>query len=119
MTFAPKKQFQSDANATTADVPRRAFVRRALAGYKATRAKTESAFTSWQHARDAASEIKYEGINHLDEMLDQFERNFTARGGKVFWASNSQQARDYIIQLCRDKGAQRHEGRRGRPVQGL
>jgi L-lactate dehydrogenase complex protein LldF len=80
-------------------------VRKALAGYKVTRTKTESAFTSWQQARDAASEIKYEGINHLDEMLAQFERNFTARGGKVLWASNSQQARDYIIQLCRDRGA--------------
>jgi L-lactate dehydrogenase complex protein LldF len=105
MTFTPKHQFQSDADVTTADVSRRAFVRRALAGYKATRTKTESAFTSWQHARDAASEIKYEGVNHLDEMLEQFERNFAARGGKVYWASNGQQARDYIIKLCRDKDA--------------
>src|SRR5262250_1835434 len=97
MASTPKYQFQSDADVTTSDAPRRAFVRKALAGYKATRTRTEGAYSSWQHARDAASEIKYEGVNHLDEMLEQFERNFTARGGKVFWASNGQQALDYII----------------------
>src|SRR3954469_8761804 len=39
-------------------------------------------------------------------MLEQFEERFTARGGKVFWASNSQQAREYILKLARDRGVQ-------------
>jgi L-lactate dehydrogenase complex protein LldF len=104
MSSAPKQQFHADADVTTADEPRRAFVRKALAGYKVARARTEGAFTDWQHARDAASAIKYEGVNHLDEVLEQFEEKFTARGGKVFWAANGQQARDYIRGLCREKG---------------
>ncbi len=95
--------FQEDSTLTTADVPRRAFVRKALGGYKVTRAKTESTFADWQHARDAAAEIKYEGLNHLDEMLASFEAKFTARGGKVHWASNGKQARDYILNLAREK----------------
>jgi L-lactate dehydrogenase complex protein LldF len=103
MSIEPQSQFHADANVTTADEPRRAFVRKALHGYTVTRARTESAFVSWQQARDVASAIKYEGLNHLDEMLAEFERNFTARGGKVFWASNGQQARDYIVRLCREK----------------
>ncbi len=103
LAHSPKEQFQTDSTVTTADTDRRAFVRKALGGYKVTRAKTESAYSSWQHARDAASAIKYEGLNHLDEMLEQFERQFTARGGKVFWASNSQQARDYILKLAHDR----------------
>ena len=90
----PSTQFHTDADRTTADEPRRAAVRKALGNYKVARGKTESAFTSWEHARDAAAAIKYEGVNHLDKYLREFEEKFTARGGKVFWASNSAQARE-------------------------
>src|SRR5882757_11444521 len=96
-------QFQIDADRTTADEPRRAAVRKALGNYKTARGKTENAFESWQHARDAAAAIKYEGINHLDQYLREFEEKFTARGGKVFWASNSAQAREYILGLARER----------------
>lgn len=104
MSGNARAQFHADADVTTADGPRRAFVRKALGGYKITRARTESAFASWQEARDAAAEIKYQALNHLDEMLTEFETRFTARGGRVFWASTSQQARDYILDLARHKG---------------
>ena len=97
-------QFHSDSNVTTADEARRGFVRKALGNYKIARGKTESAFVSWEHARDAAAETKYEGLNRLDEMLTEFEAKFTARGGKVFWASNSAQAREYILGLARERG---------------
>ena len=97
-------QFQADATATTADEPRRTFVRKALGNYKVAREKTESAFTSWEHAREAAAAIKHEGVNRLDEMLIEFEAKFTARGGKVFWASNGAQAREYILNLAHDRG---------------
>lgn len=98
------KQFHHDTERTTADVPRRAFVRKALRGYELKRDETKATFSDWQHARDAASAIKYEAVNHLDDMLAQFEERFTARGGKVFWASTGAQARDYILQLARERG---------------
>jgi L-lactate dehydrogenase complex protein LldF len=104
MTALPDEKFHTDADVTTADLPRRAFVRKALGNYKTARGKTESAFTSWEHARDAAAAIKYEGLNRLDEMLTEFEAKFTARGGKVFWASNGEQAREYILKLAEEKG---------------
>ena len=97
-------QFHTDSDRTTADDPRRAAVRKALGNYKVARGKTESAFTSWQHARDAAAEIKYDGLNRLDEILTEFEAKFTARGGKVFWASTAAQAREYILKLAEEKG---------------
>jgi L-lactate dehydrogenase complex protein LldF len=101
---SPPEQFHRDADRTTADHPRRAFIRRALGGYQVTRRKTETTFTDWQHARDAASEIKYEAVNHLDRYLREWEEKFTARGGKVFWASTSEQARSYILDLARERG---------------
>ena len=101
---SPSAQFQTDANRTTADEPRRAAVRKALGNYSSARGKTEHAFVSWQHAREAAAEIKYEGVNHLDRYLREFEEKFTARGGRVYWASNGAQAREYILTLAREKG---------------
>src|SRR5829696_5225492 len=100
----PQAQFHTDSDRTTADEPRRAFIRKALHGYEVKRDESKAAFADWQHARDAASAIKYEGVNHLDRYLEEFEAKFTARGGKVFWASNSAEARDYIRQLARDRG---------------
>jgi L-lactate dehydrogenase complex protein LldF len=104
MTAEPQAQFHADADVSTADDARRAFLRKALRGYQITRARTEGAFQSWAHAREVASAIKYEAVNHLDEMLSGFEEKFSARGGKVFWASDGRQAREYILGLCREKG---------------
>jgi L-lactate dehydrogenase complex protein LldF len=99
-----QNQFHRDSERTTADVPRRAFLRKALRGYEVKRDETKATFTDWQKARNVAANIKYDGVNHLDRYLLEFEEKFTARGGKVFWASNSAQAREYILQLARDRG---------------
>ena len=100
-------QFHRDSERTTADVPRRAFLRKALHGYEVKRDETKATFTDWQQARNVAAEIKYEGVNHLDKYLGEFEEKFTARGGKVFWASTSAQAREYILGLARSAGLNR------------
>lgn len=97
----PSHQFQSDANRTANDAPRRAAVRRALSNYQTARDRTGATFTDWKSARAAASTIKHEALNHLDRYLEEFEQKFTARGGQVFWASDSKQARDYILELAK------------------
>ena len=97
----PKRQFFEDAERSTGDDARREAVRKALHNYQAARNRTGATYTDWRAARSAASTIKHEAVNHLDRYLEEFERKFTARGGKVFWASNSQQARDYILELAR------------------
>ena len=101
---APRNQFQSDANRTAADGMRRLAVRRALSNYQAARNRTGATFTDWKSARSAAATIKHEAVNHLDKYLEEFERQFTARGGKVFWASTSEQARNYILELAAARG---------------
>jgi L-lactate dehydrogenase complex protein LldF len=100
----PQDLFQSDANRTTQDAPRRLAVRNALHNYQAARNRTGATYTDWKAARAAASTIKHEAVNHLDRDLEEFERKFTERGGKVFWASNSEQARSYILNLAKEKG---------------
>ncbi len=101
--MSAQTQFQTDTARTTADAPRRSFVRRALRGYEVKRDEVKATFNDWQAARDAASEAKYEAVNHLADYLCEFEEKFTSRGGKVFWARNGQQARDYILKLAADR----------------
>lgn len=51
-------------------------------------------------ARERASYLKTESINHLAELLLDFEENFTKRGGKVIWAKDAQSALTSIEQIC-------------------
>jgi L-lactate dehydrogenase complex protein LldF len=41
-------------------------------------------------ARSRASYLKTQTVNHLDELLAEFESNFQKRGGKIIWADTSQ-----------------------------
>jgi L-lactate dehydrogenase complex protein LldF len=99
-----QKQFHLDASRSTADTSRRAFVRRALRGYETKRDETKATFLDWERAREAASSIKADAIAHLDDYLREFERNFTAHGGKVFWANDGASACAYILEIARERG---------------
>ncbi|SDT85963.1 L-lactate dehydrogenase complex protein LldF [Verrucomicrobium sp. GAS474] len=99
-----EKIFRHDIRETTADVPRRTFVRRALSGYFAKRYLIQDAYADWQAARSVASAVKFNAVNHLAEHLETFTKQAEARGTKVFFASNGKQARDYVSALCREKG---------------
>lgn len=101
--IAPKSLFKKSVLTSTADVPRRTFIRTALHGYEVKRDLNKDKFQDWQSARQIASEIKFEGINHLDKYLQEFTHKAEARGTKVFFASTPAQARDYIIALAREK----------------
>ncbi|QHS61843.1 LutB/LldF family L-lactate oxidation iron-sulfur protein [Chitinophaga agri] len=60
-------------------------------------------FTELTIARERAKNIKWRAIEHLDKHLEEFESNFTRRGGKVIWAENSQQVLDEILAICEAK----------------
>jgi L-lactate dehydrogenase complex protein LldF len=98
-------QFKNSSAKLTADLVHRSKIRTALKSYEKVRTGTAEQYQDWQAARNGASAIKWEAINHLDAYLRQFEEKLTARGTKVFWASNGQDARDYIVALAKEKGA--------------
>ena len=55
----------------------------------------------WEALRERAHQIKQETINHLDFYLEKLEQKVISNGGKVFWASNGEEASGYILQLAR------------------
>jgi L-lactate dehydrogenase complex protein LldF len=100
-----KKRFLADAADHTKDAPHRAFVRRALSGYYATRDAQKARFRSWEHARDAAALAKWSAVNRLDELLPRFAAAFEASGGVVHWARTAEEARAIVLELVRKAGA--------------
>lgn len=100
---AAGKLFKHDVAVSTADEPRRSFVRTALHGYEIKRDANKDKFQDWQAARSTAAAVKFEGVNHLDKYLAEFTEKAEARGTKVFFASTAKEARDYIIHLAREK----------------
>lgn len=58
----------------------------------------------WQQLRTAGSEIKQNVLARLPELLEQFEENFTARGGHVHWARDAEEANQIALDLIRAEG---------------
>ncbi|HVY75422.1 MAG TPA: LutB/LldF family L-lactate oxidation iron-sulfur protein [Puia sp.] len=55
-------------------------------------------------ARERAKNIKWRAIETLDQQLERFEQQFTARGGKVIWAETTEEALKEILLICEEKG---------------
>ena len=60
-------------------------------------------YANLDYARRKAKNIKWKTIEHLDHYLELFEKNFTARGGKVIWAETASEALEAILHICREK----------------
>src|SRR5512146_908279 len=99
-TLTPAQKFLRDAAIKSADIVHRDIIRRNMESYQAAHQRGRARFKDWDAARRRAQEIKREAVNHLDKYLLQFEASVTARGGRVFWAANSEEACAYIVDLA-------------------
>ena len=54
-------------------------------------------------AREIAKNKKWDAIEHLDSHLENFEKRITARGAKVIWAENAEEALSEIGKICKAK----------------
>lgn len=61
-------------------------------------------FTNVMLARERAKNVKWRALETLDQQLEEFELQFTRRGGKVLWAENAQQACEEILAICQSVG---------------
>ena len=58
----------------------------------------------WQQLRTVGSQIKQNVLANLPELLEQFEREFTARGGQVHWARDADEANRIVLELLQAEG---------------
>ncbi len=99
------RQFKEQATLLTQDLRHRQLIQTAIGKYEVVRDRVRSRYQDWNAARQAAAEIKWEAVNHLDEHLTRFATQLEARGAKVHWASTGAQAREIITNLLREKQA--------------
>jgi len=100
-------QFKRAAAVKAVDLHHRAVIQKTIGTYHAAVALGKTRFADWQNARAHAAQIKWETINHLDRYLEQFERKVIENGGRVFWAETAEDARRYIVELARRRGARK------------
>lgn len=74
--------------------------------YPATRAKAYEGI-DFEALRTRIAEIKGSAADHLDELAEKFKKSAEARGIKVFRANSPEAVKDYIINLCKEKGVKK------------
>ena len=89
-----------------ADRERAAWHDRALFHVREKRDRMAHAVPEWEALRQAASEIKLHTLSHLGRYLEEFERNATANGMVVHWASDAREMNRIVLDILR-----RHGGR--------
>jgi L-lactate dehydrogenase complex protein LldF len=72
---------------------------------QAKRGKLVAEKTDWQELRTAAAAIRSHALDNLGFYLEQFEERCTAAGGQVHWARDAAEARQIILDLLRQEGA--------------
>lgn len=57
--------------------------------------------------RNKVHEVKSKSASNIEEMIDLFEKNATARGAKVIRAADGKEANDYVRKLAKEKNVQK------------
>jgi L-lactate dehydrogenase complex protein LldF len=97
--------FQSDAERKAFDLEHRRKIRFNIGKYDAAVSAGMQLYEQHDLARSRAAYLKAGVLEKLDEYLLQFEAAFTARGGRVVWAQNAQEALDEIGRLTEARQA--------------
>lgn len=82
----------------------RANIGHATHSIRAKRARVVSELPDWEDLRQAGSALKQQVMANLPELLEELERNVTARGGVVHWARDAAEANRIITDLVTAKG---------------
>ncbi len=104
---AASQEFERKAAEKSADLVHRGIVRWNIDQYDTGVGKGKSRFADWEAARQRCHDIKWEGVNHLDKYLLQFEQKVKENGGHVFWAETGEEARQYICEVAKRGGVKK------------
>jgi L-lactate dehydrogenase complex protein LldF len=60
----------------------------------------------WQDLRESGKRMREHTMRYLDRYLEQFEEQCTRAGGVVHWARDAAEAREIVVRLAQQAGAQ-------------
>ncbi|MDQ1640920.1 MAG: L-lactate dehydrogenase complex protein LldF [Actinomycetota bacterium] len=96
--------FPAAARSALANTQLRRNLGHATATIRAKRAAVVAEVPDWEELRLAGEAIKRATMARLDEHLERFEREFTARGGQVHWARDANEANEIVTRLVQATG---------------
>ncbi|MDH6244123.1 LutB/LldF family L-lactate oxidation iron-sulfur protein [Mycobacterium sp. OTB74] len=98
------QKFPAAARTALADTQLRRNIGHATATIRAKRLAAVAECADWEQLRAAGSAIKQDVLARLPELLEELERNVTARGGTVHWARDGDEANHLVAELIRATG---------------
>ncbi|BDZ41387.1 iron-sulfur cluster-binding protein [Paraoerskovia sediminicola] len=96
--------FPQAARAALGNDQMRANLGHATSTIRAKRASVVGEVPDWEALRDAGAAIKTHVMAGLPDLLEELERNVTARGGVVHWARDAAEANRIVAELVRAAG---------------
>ena len=98
-----EKIFLAKSSIKAADLEHRRKINFNIGKYDTAVVQGKKQFSDLDLARERAKNIKWRAIETLDKQLEDFELNFSKKGGKVLWAENGNQAVEQVLNICREK----------------
>jgi L-lactate dehydrogenase complex protein LldF len=71
------------------------------------RAKSILELDNFEDIREAAKQTRDFALAHLDYLLEEFERNATARGAKVHWVETGQEVNRLVLDIARSNSVRK------------
>src|SRR5690606_6424810 len=93
--------FKAKSTIKAADIEHRRKINFNIGRYNSAVPNGKQQFQDIERARERAKNAKWRSIETLDQQLEQFEAIITARGAKVIWAENAEQANEEVIRICK------------------
>jgi L-lactate dehydrogenase complex protein LldF len=90
-----------------ADEPRTHWHDQALWVVREKRDRAAGALPDWERLRDLAAAIRAHARGRLPELLEEFERNATARGAVVHWAPDAEAHNEIVHRILAERGVTR------------
>ncbi len=99
--------FKAKSTIKSADLEHRQKINFNIGKYNSVVPKAKQQFEDNNLVKERAKNIKWRALETLDQHLEEFEMQFTKRGGKVIWAQDSQEALDEILAICKEKNCKK------------
>ncbi len=94
-----EKKFVAGSETATEDLKKKGILNKNLNHYYVKFHSGLSQFSDIELARKKLHYAKYKSIENLEKNLTEFETKFKARGGKIFYASEKDDALQYILKV--------------------
>jgi L-lactate dehydrogenase complex protein LldF len=95
------QKFIDDSARKAFDLKHRETISYNISKYDAAVKRGINQYSNLTLARRQASLKKHKSIENLENLLKEFEQNFTRHGGKVLWAQNDEEARNLILDILK------------------